>query len=136
MNILLTIITINYNNASGLKKTLESVSNQTSKSLEYIVVDGNSIDGSVELVKEFDNNSTVDNFLWISEPDSGIYNAMNKGIGLAKGEYIQFLNSGDILASNDVTEKMLQVIENKEQRRDFNTVWKYVEVSPKRDIQR
>ena len=116
MNILLTIITINYNNASGLKKTLESVSNQTSKSLEYIVVDGNSIDGSVELVKEFDNNSTVDNFLWISEPDSGIYNAMNKGIGLAKGEYIQFLNSGDILASNDVTEKMLQVIENKEQR--------------------
>ena len=103
----LTIITINYNNASGLKKTMESVSNQTSKSFEYIVVDGNSIDGSVELIKKFDNNSTVDSFLWISKPDSGIYNAMNKGIRMAKGEYIQFLNSGDTLAANDVTEKML-----------------------------
>lgn len=111
----LSIITINYNNVAGLRKTIDSILSQNCIDFEYIIVDGNSIDGSVDLIKKFDNNSTVDSFLWISEPDSGIYNAMNKGIGLAKGEYIQFLNSGDILASNDVTDKMLQVIDNKEQ---------------------
>ena len=102
----LSIITINYNNASGLNKTLESVFVQTSRDFEYIVVDGNSSDGSYELIKKFDNSS-IESFLCISEPDTGIYNAMNKGILLAQGDYIQFLNSGDILASNDVTEKML-----------------------------
>jgi glycosyltransferase involved in cell wall biosynthesis len=111
----LSIITINYNNVAGLRKTIDSILSQNCIDFEYIIVDGNSIDGSVDLIKKFDNNSTVDSFLWISEPDSGIYNAMNKGIGLAKGEYIQFLNSGDILASNDVTDKMLQVIDNTEQ---------------------
>lgn len=102
----LTIITINYNNVSGLKKTLSSIFSQTSIDFEYIVIDGNSTDGSVELIKQFDNSS-IKHFSWISEPDNGIYNAMNKGIRMAKGEYIQFLNSGDMLASNDVTEKML-----------------------------
>ncbi|MBV5283120.1 MAG: glycosyltransferase [Paludibacter sp.] len=102
----LTIITINYNNASGLKKTMDSIFSQTSIDFEYIVVDGNSTDGSVEVIKQFDNSS-IENFLWISESDFGIYNAMNKGIRMAKGEYVQFLNSGDMLASNDVTEKML-----------------------------
>jgi len=111
----LTIITINYNNLSGLQKTLKSVLNQTSKNFEYIIVDGSSTDGSIEVIKQYENSS-IEYFSWISESDSGIYNAMNKGIGLAKGEYIQFLNSGDILASNDVIEKMLQGIENKEQR--------------------
>ncbi len=107
----LSIITINYNNASGLKKTMESVLNQTLKNFEYTVVDGNSTDGSVELIKQFDNSS-IEYFSWISESDSGIYNAMNKGIRMAKGEYIQFLNSGDIMASNDVTEKMLGSLPN------------------------
>ena len=115
----LSIITINYNNASGLKKTMESVFNQTFVDFEYIVVDGNSTDGCIEVIKQFDNSS-IENFLWISEPDTGIYNAMNKGICMAKGEYIQFLNSGDTLAANDVTEKILQVIDNKEQRTKDN----------------
>src|ERR1035437_1992947 len=105
----LTIITINYNNASGLKKTMESVFNQTSKEFEYIVIDGASTDNSVKVIQQF-NNSTIHDFTWISEHDSGIYNAMNKGICKAKGEYIQFLNSGDCLFANDVTMRMLEFL--------------------------
>ncbi len=105
----LSIITINRDNVVGLRKTMTSVFNQTFRDFEYIVVDGNSTDGSVELIKQFDNSS-IKHFFWVSEPDNGIYNAMNKGIRMAKGEYIQFLNSGDMLASNDVTEKMLSYL--------------------------
>ena len=106
MDLKLSIITINYNNASGLKQTIESVFAQTSNDFEYIVVDGASTDGSLNVIQQ-SNNSTIRPFNWISEPDNGIYHAMNKGISMAKGEYVQFLNSGDILAAPDVTEKML-----------------------------
>ncbi len=102
----LTIITINYNNALGLQKTVQSVLSQNSKDFEYIVIDGASTDGSVETIQRF-NNSTVQQFNWISEPDNGIYHAMNKGIRMAKGEYIHFLNSGDWLVDEYVVEKML-----------------------------
>lgn len=107
----LTIITINYNNAPGLKKTMESVFSQTSKEFEYIVVDGASTDGSVETIQQFNSQylsgSTLQYFQWISEKDNGIYNAMNKGIRLAEGEYIHFLNSGDWLVDEKVVENML-----------------------------
>lgn len=99
----LSIITINFNNASGLKKTIESVVNQTSKDFEYIIIDGGSNDGSVEIIKEYADKISY----WISEPDNGIYHAMNKGIKAAKGEYCQFLNSGDWLVDNRIVEKML-----------------------------
>jgi glycosyltransferase involved in cell wall biosynthesis len=79
----LSIITINYNNASGLRKTIESVANQTSLEFEYIVIDGASTDGSVEIIKEYKEKITY----CVSEPDNGIYNAMNKGIHAAKGKY-------------------------------------------------
>lgn len=102
----LTIITINRNNAVGLKKTMESVFAQTSKDFEYIVVDGNSDDNSVEIINQL-NQLTYIPFNYISESDTGIYNAINKGIRMAQGEYVQFLNSGDCLVSPDVTEKML-----------------------------
>jgi glycosyltransferase involved in cell wall biosynthesis len=111
MNIRLSIITINYNNASGLQKTMESVSAQTSKEFEYIVIDGGSFDKSIDIIKKFES-SKVQKYSWISENDNGIYQAMNKGIKMAKGDYLQFLNSGDILASSDVTEKMLNNLEN------------------------
>ncbi len=95
----LSIITINLNNASGLKKTMDSVFSQTSNDFEYIVVDGGSTDGSKEIILELANQQTnriVDlPFIWISEPDNGIYHAMNKGIQLSRGEYCHFLNSGD-----------------------------------------
>lgn len=99
----LSIITINYNNAPGLAKTIESVVNQTSPAFEYIVIDGGSTDGSVDVIRQYHHKITY----WISEPDQGIYQAMNKGIKRAKGEYCQFLNSGDYLLTPDVTERML-----------------------------
>ena len=102
----LSIITINLNNALGLRTSIESVINQTSRDFEYIIIDGNSADGSIEVIKEFESKINY----WISEPDTGIYNAMNKGINLAKGEYCQFLNSGDWFVTTNVVEKMLETI--------------------------
>ena len=105
----LSIITINRNNAAGLEKTLQSVAAQTFKEFEYIVVDGASTDGSVEVIGKYE--SQFAHLKWVSEPDSGIYNAMNKGLRMASSEYIQILNSGDCLAAPDVTEKMLDELE-------------------------
>jgi glycosyltransferase involved in cell wall biosynthesis len=105
-NIALSIITINLNNTIGLRLTIESVLAQTSRNFEFIVVDGGSTDGSVEVIREFADRITW----WVSEPDNGIYQAMNKGIRAAKGEYCQFLNSGDWLVAPDVTERMLAAI--------------------------
>lgn len=107
----LSIITINRNNAVGLERTMQSVWNQTRKDFECVVVDGASTDGSVEIIKYY---STLfqDRMRWVSEPDKGIYNAMNKAIRMASGDYLQFVNSGDILASDDVTERMYIALEN------------------------
>ena len=99
----LTIITINRNNAAGLRKTIESVVNQTHANFEYIIIDGASTDESVNIIEEYAHKIDY----WVSEPDKGIYNAMNKGICMANGDYIQILNSGDILASDNVVERML-----------------------------
>ena len=95
---LISVITINFNERVGLERTFESVFNQTFQDFEYIVIDGGSNDGSKELIEE--NTEKIS--YWISEPDKGIYNAMNKGISVAKGDYLLFLNSGDILYKNDV----------------------------------
>jgi len=117
MKLKLSIITINLNNATGLFKTIESVFQQTATDFELIVVDGGSTDGSIEVIRVFEqkqSNSSKPDFIdylsWMSEPDTGIYNAMNKGILLAKGEYIQFLNSGDGLATKEVTMEMMNLI--------------------------
>ena len=91
-----TIITVNYNNRNGLERTIKSVIQQTYSDIEYIVIDGASTDGSIEVIKQYSNQIS----LWISEPDNGIYNAMNKGIGKANGNYILFLNSGDYLINS------------------------------------
>lgn len=93
MFIHLSIITINYNNKQGLEKTLKSISKQSFKEFEHIVIDGGSSDGSAELLKK---NSARFAY-WVSEPDRGVYHAMNKGVALTKGEYLLFLNSGDCL---------------------------------------
>lgn len=106
----LSIITINRNNAEGLEKTMLSVATQTFKELEYIVVDGASADGSVEVIKRLEPQFT--HLKWVSEPDKGIYNAMNKGLHMATGEYVQILNSADCLAATDVTERMLAALED------------------------
>jgi glycosyltransferase involved in cell wall biosynthesis len=92
-----SIITINYNNQKGLKKTIESVVTQTSTQVEFIVIDGGSNDGSKAVLESFSNQITY----WESEKDKGIYHAMNKGISKARGEYLLFLNSGDYLIEKD-----------------------------------
>lgn len=143
----LSIITINYNNASGLRKTLASVASQTYRDIEHIIVDGGSTDGSVDIIREYENtikrSVTINQFTiqvkWLSEPDKGIYNAMNKGIEIALGrrivntdhttssnslnvnrstlnesqsDYIQILNSGDLLAAPDVTGRMMAALDS------------------------
>ena len=136
----LSIITINYNNAEGLRKTLSSVASQTYRDIEHIIIDGGSTDGSVDVIKEYENtikrSVTIDQSTirvkWLSEPDHGIYNAMNKGIEIALGKrvvntfnrsersedknkelpnYIWILNSGDCVASADVVKQMMTEVE-------------------------
>jgi glycosyltransferase involved in cell wall biosynthesis len=97
----LSVITINYNNASGLRKTLESVTRQTYQDFEYIVIDGGSTDESVAAIEEYADRIHY----WISERDNGIYHAMNKGVNASKGEYCAFLNSGDIYIDEHALEK-------------------------------
>lgn len=98
----LSIITINYNNRKGLQKTFDSVAPQSFKDYEWIVIDGGSTDGSRELMEQYANRFSY----WVSEPDKGVYNAMNKGIKVAKGEYINFMNSGDCFASPTILEEV------------------------------
>ena len=122
----LSIITINYNNAEGLRRTLASVAAQIFRDFEHIIVDGGSTDDSVDIIRQYaDNeairpeNSKADNLAslpnhlitsspiaWISEKDRGVYDAQNKGICLAQGEYCYFLNAGDTFCADDVLERM------------------------------
>lgn len=104
----LSIITINRNNASGLKRTLTSISSQSFAEFEYIVIDGSSTDESCELLQAF-KQPELSGFRFISEPDTGIYNAMNKGISMAKGRYLLFINSGDELENSEVIKRFMNV---------------------------
>ena len=97
----ISIITVNYNNLKGLQKTVKSVRSQTWQDFEYIVIDGGSTDGSATYLEQ--NTNLFD--YWVSEPDKGVYHAMNKGIAKATGEYLLFLNSGDHFYNNKVLEK-------------------------------
>lgn len=94
----ISVITINLNDKAGLQQTIESIICQTFSDYELIVIDGNSTDGSIDIIRQYEDKICY----WVSEPDKGIYNAMNKGIEQAKGEYFYFLNSGDRLISKDV----------------------------------
>ena len=113
---ILSIITINYNNAQGLEKTIRSVLNQTNTQFEHVIVDGASIDNAVEIIRQYEIDATARGIkvVWLSEKDKGIYNAMNKGIKMASGEYIQILNSGDCLAADTVVAVMYSALKEKE----------------------
>lgn len=100
-----SIITINYNNCDGLRRTIESVVNQTYTDYEYIVIDGGSTDGSVDVIKEYTDKIDY----WVSEPDKGIYNAMNKGIIQAHGDYLNFMNSGDCFYDESILQSLMQI---------------------------
>lgn len=97
-----SIITVNYNNKEGLRQTIESIENLCSSNYEYIIIDGGSTDGSVDIIKKHEKSISY----WVSEKDSGIYNAMNKGLQQAKGEFVNFMNSGDTFYSTDVLDKI------------------------------
>jgi len=104
MSCLISIITINLNNLEGLIKTVQSVFEQDYSNLEYLIIDGNSKDGSIEFIKSQESNIDY----WISETDAGIYDAMNKGIKKARGVYLLFLNSGDVFyCKNSLTKLIL-----------------------------
>ncbi|MEL6812985.1 MAG: glycosyltransferase family 2 protein [Bacteroidota bacterium] len=103
----ISIITVNYNNAEGLEQTIASVISQDLQDFEYLVVDGKSTDGSLEVIER--QASFIDT--WISEADTGVYQAMNKGIRMATGEYLLFLNSGDVLYDSQVLRAVQEKID-------------------------
>ena len=108
----LSIITINYNNLEGLRKTIDSVISQTWHDFEWIIIDGGSTDGSKELIEETAKQLASSDFnplsYWCSEPDKGIYNAMNKGVAVAKGQYCIFMNSGDCFYDKNVVKDIIE----------------------------
>lgn len=95
---LITIITINYNNHVGLYQTIKSVVEQTYRNVEFVIIDGGSDDGSVDIIEQFKNHISY----WVSEKDNGIYHAMNKGVSHAHGTYCIFMNSGDCFYNPEV----------------------------------
>ena len=111
----LSIITINFNNRAGLIRTIDSVLHQTFSDYEWIVIDGHSNDGSRELIEENSGHFAY----WCSEPDNGIYNALNKGIKHAQGEFIQFLNSGDWYHDKNTLERAMAIIESDQSNSDI-----------------
>ena len=93
-----SIITINYNNKDGLHDTIKSIISQTCTDYEFIIIDGGSTDGSIDVIKEFSNHITY----WISEKDNGVYHAMNKGVAQSHGEHLIFMNSGDCFHTTNI----------------------------------
>lgn len=100
-----SVVTVCYNAVEVIEKTILSVVNQTYNNLEYIIIDGMSTDGTVDIIKKYEDRITY----WISEPDRGIYDAMNKGIKAATGMWINFMNAGDTFTANDILEKLYHV---------------------------
>jgi len=105
----LSIITVTLNNAPGLEKTLASVNSQAGCDFEHIVVDGASSDGSCDVIRRLSDGKVLRR--WLSEPDTGIYNAMNKGIAMASGEYVQILNAGDTFCNAGTVRLELEALD-------------------------
>lgn len=108
----LSVVTINYNNFEGLRRTAVSVIHQTFRDFEWIVIDGGSNDSSKEFIESLASNSEANLSFWCSEPDKGIFNGMNKGILKATGEYLIFMNSGDEFYENNTMEKAVSLMQS------------------------
>ena len=99
----ISVVTINYNDKNGLNKTILSVLQQSTNNFEYIIIDGGSTDGSARLLEDYKDQISFS----VTENDNGIYHAMNKGIRAATGEFIIFMNSGDVFYDETIIEKIL-----------------------------
>lgn len=119
---LITVITVCYNAVAEIEKTIRSVVGQTYPHIEYIVVDGGSTDGTTDVVKKYADR--IDRF--VSEPDKGIFDAMNKGIALASGEYVNFMNAGDTFFE---PESIMKVMKASERKADFIAASSYLSSS-------
>ena len=120
---LVTIVTVVYNAKELLEETIISVLNQSYQNIEYIIIDGGSIDGTLDVIKKYQNHISQ----YISESDKGIYDAMNKGIALAKGQWLNFMNAGDSFYSNDV----LQDVFSQEFTQDISVVYGNTDIGHK-----
>ena len=103
----ITVVTVVYNRVNTIEQAISSVVNQTYPNLEYIVIDGGSTDGTVDIIKKYEKRISY----WVSEKDNGIYDAMNKGVRVATGEYVEFLNSDDCFYSEDILEKVAKELD-------------------------
>lgn len=101
-----SIITVNYNDATGLEKTIKSVLSQTYAHFDFVIIDGGSSDNSKAIIEQYQDKISY----WVSEKDSGVFNAMNKGIRAAKGEFVIFMNAGDIFYDANVLQKADPVV--------------------------
>lgn len=113
-----SVVTVTYNAEKALPKTMLSVLNQSCYDFEYLIIDGNSTDDTISIIQEFENRVQQGEFgikpeqyRWISEPDRGLYDAMNKAIGLAKGDFIWFINAGDKIFSSETLQQVVDAIE-------------------------
>ena len=109
MSMLFSIITVTYNAAQWLERTVQSVISQSYSNIEYIIIDGNSTDGTIDIIKKYQASITH----WVSEPDGGLYEAMNKGLKLASGDYVWFINAGDTLYSGDTVQEIADKLDEK-----------------------
>lgn len=99
----ISIITVVFNGVQFIEATIQSIINQTSKDFEYIIIDGGSTDGTIDIIRKYDDHISK----WISEPDNGLYDAMNKGIELASGDFLWFINAGDEIYNSEVIHKFI-----------------------------
>ena len=107
MKVGFSIITVTYNASRQLEKTILSVLNQLYKHIEYIIVDGGSGDSTLDIIRQYDSSISY----WMSEPDKGIYDAMNKGLKVATGDYVWFLNAGDTLQHTQIVSELAAIAE-------------------------
>lgn len=104
-----SIITITYNASRWLERTILSILSQSYSNIEYIIIDGGSTDGTVDIVKQYASGISY----WVSEPDKGIYDAMNKGLQKATGDYVWFINAGDSLYTSDTIQRVVSLVQKK-----------------------
>jgi glycosyltransferase involved in cell wall biosynthesis len=122
---LITVITVTFNAGEKLERTIQSVINQTLKDVEFIVIDGGSTDKTTDIIRKYENKITY----WISEEDQGIFDAMNKGINISSGQWINFMNAGDCFIENETLARISPYLDRTCADIVYgNTVMKYKEL--------